>query len=83
MVIIGSYAMSSRHNLDIYGMNACCEFDKISCSICLALRTFVIFVNLDLEISLVCQTKAEVKKGERWKNLFLLLAAQSCPNPAI
>ena len=75
--------MSSRHNLYIHGMNACCEFDKISCSICLALRTFVIFVNLDLEISLVCQTNAEVKKGERWKNLFLLLAAQSCPNPAI
>ena len=62
--------MSSRHNLDIYGMNACCEFDKISCSIFLALRTFVIFVNLDLEISLVCQTKPEVKKGERWKTCF-------------
>ena len=59
--------MSSRHNLDIYDMNACCEFDKISCSIFLALRTFV---NLDLEISLVCQTKAEVKKGERWKTCF-------------
>ena len=44
--------MSSRHNLDIYGMDVCCEYEKISCSFCLALRTFVIFVNLDLEISL-------------------------------
>ena len=60
--------MSSRHNLDIYGMNACCEFDKISCNICLALRTFVIFVNLDLEISLVCQTKAELKEGRVERN---------------
>ena len=62
--------MSSRHNLDIYGMDVCCEYEKISCSFCLALRTFVIFVNLDLEISLVCQTNAEVKKGERWKTCF-------------
>ena len=53
--------MSSHHNLDILGMDACCEFDKISCSICLALRTFVIFAKFDLEISLLCRTRADVK----------------------
>ena len=58
--------MSCHHNLDIQGMDARCEFDKISCSIRLALRTLVIFVNLELDISLLCLTKAEVKKGERW-----------------
>ena len=82
----GSYAMSSRHNLDIYGMNACCEFDKISCSFRLALRTFVIYVNLDLDISLVCQMKAEVKKGEKWKTCFcfqLLKVVQILPSSEI
>ena len=49
----------------------------------MALRTFIICANLNLEISLAYQTKAEVKKGEEVENLLLLLAAKSCTNPAI
>ena len=33
-----------------------------------------------LEISLVCQTRGELKEGREEKNLFLLPAAESCPN---
>ena len=65
------------------GYGACCEFDKISCSIRLTLRTFVIFINLDSEVSLVRQTRAEGQKGRKVESLFLLLAAKSRPNPTI
>ena len=53
------------------------SFLYISCIICLALRTFVMFGNFDLEMSLVCKTKAELKERREVGNLVLLLAAKA------
>ena len=49
----------------------------------LALRTFIMLANFDLEMSLVCQSRVEVKGGREVEKFCLQLASESCPNPAI
>ena len=51
----------------------------------LAMRPFVIFAKFDLEISLVCQTWADVKEGREekpWFCCYLLKAVQILPSNA-